>query len=122
MPGIAMLRMEEPAQFNPEKLETLCDRLGELEAEEAVADALGRIAHVVRNLPSIPDGMLREEIGALAIDADLIGMSTLARVSRDVVRCMARRDAIAVAATLARLVRVGERSLHAVWELETLSG
>ena len=44
-------------------------------------------------------------------------MGGLARVARDVTQCLDRGDGIAVAATLSRLIRVGERSLTAVWDL-----
>ena len=49
-------------------------------------------------------------------------MATLSRVARDVQRCAARRDAVALAATYMRLLRVGERSIKAIWDLEDASG
>lgn len=125
-PCVTELRVDEPARFNPERLESLCNTMGETAAEAEVAHALDRIAAVVRRLPSLDDDArppaLIFDIGALAKDADLIGMATLARVSRDVLACLSRNDDISTAATLARLARVGERSIHAVWELEDLSG
>jgi hypothetical protein len=50
--------------------------------------------------------------------ADKIGMVTLARVAQDVGLCAGRSDAAALAATLARLTRIGDRSLSAVWDLQ----
>ena len=47
-------------------------------------------------------------------------MTTLARVARDVLRPAPSHDAAALGATLARLVRIGERSLMAVWDLQDL--
>ena len=47
-------------------------------------------------------------------DARLIGMATLAQAGRHVLDCLDRDDPIALAATLARLERVGDRSIDAI--------
>lgn len=44
-------------------------------------------------------------------------MLTFARVAGDVLRATDAGDASAQAATLARLVRIGDRSLNAFWDL-----
>ena len=44
-------------------------------------------------------------------------MTLLARVGRDVLALSDRPDATALAATMARLERIGEISLVAVWDL-----
>lgn len=67
----------------------------------------------------VPD--LRDAVEVLISDAELIGMATLARVARNVVDCIERGNLVAIAATLARLERVGDRSIHAVWDLEDMS-
>ncbi len=124
-PNISELRLEEPARFNPERLEELCRRIGEVRAEAEVAHALQRISDVLPTLPIV----LYEQPGAFAVtvdqvagDAELIGMATLARVARDVLDSFTTNNDVALAATLARLERVGERSILAVWDLEDLSG
>lgn len=124
-PDILQLRPEEPARFDPDRLEELCRRIGEVRAEAEVALALHRISEelpalsaTLRDRPGDFAGLL----GQIIRDADLIGMASLARVARDVLDCFARRNEVALAATLARLDRVGERSIHAVWDLEDLSG
>lgn len=123
-PTITELAPEEPARFNPECLEELCLKIGEVRAEAEVALALHRISEVLPNL----NAMLRDDGNAFAVvvdqiceDADLIGMATLARVARNVADSYATQNHVALAATLARLDRVGERSIHAVWDLEDLS-
>ena len=45
-------------------------------------------------------------------------MATLAHVARDVRICLRRGDPVALSATLARLDRVGDRSIHAVFDLD----
>jgi hypothetical protein len=117
--------MEEPARFDPECLEDLCRQIGEVRAEAEVALALHRISE---SLPKLGTLLERDERGflgevdQLARDAELIGMATLSRVARSVVDNYTLGDHVALAATLARLDRVGERSIHAVWDLEDLSG
>jgi hypothetical protein len=56
-------------------------------------------------------------------DADMIGMISLARVSRRMCCPVSERaDTVGYAATLgAPVARVGERSMHAVWELDDIS-
>ena len=46
----------------------------------------------------------------------------LARVGRDVLACLHRADVVALMSTHARLMRVGDRSIRAIWDLEDLSG
>ena len=123
-PILTELAPEEPARFNPERLEELCLKIGEVRAEAEVALALHRISE---HLPAI--AVLSRNnapafvvaIDEIANDAELIGMATLARVARSVLDSHATANHVALAATLSRLDRVGERSIHAVWDLEDLS-
>ena len=59
---------------------------------------------------------------ALARAATGLGMGRLAQVAQDVVAAALAGDAAARAATLARLERVGDRSLHAIWDLQDVTG
>jgi hypothetical protein len=54
-------------------------------------------------------------------DAEMIGMTSLARVAAHVLTCLERATRWATPRRSARLARVGERSMHAVWELEDIS-
>lgn len=123
---VAELRPEEPARFDPDTLEDLCHKIGEARAEAEVARALRRISDALASLPPPEHAgdavTLNATVGALCRDADRIGMASVARVANQVLDCLARNDGRALSATLARLSRVGHRSLHAVWELEDLSG
>jgi hypothetical protein len=53
--------------------------------------------------------------------AEQIGMSDLARVAGDVTATCDSEDGVAQAATLFRMIRMGDRSLTAVWNLRDLS-
>ncbi len=123
---ITLLPLEEPARFNPGQLEQLCERLGDARAEAEVSHALQRLSTLLAEVAILRDtgqhDALEEVLAALVRDAQLIGMATLARVGRNVLDCLDSGDPTALAATSARLDRIGERSLHAVWDLEDLSG
>lgn len=124
--GVTELPLGEPAGFNPSQLELLCDRLGEQRAEAEVAHALDRLATLLGEIAPLKKNgdhdALEEVLAALVRDARLIGMATLAQAGRHVLDCLESGDLIALAATLARLERVGDRSIHAIWDLEDLSG
>ncbi|WP_439136527.1 hypothetical protein [Roseicyclus sp.] len=124
--GVTDLPLGEPARFNPSQLELLCDHLGEHRAEAEVAYALERIAKSLTEIGCVKLRADREALekvlASLVGDARLIGMATLAQAGRHVLDCLDHGDPIALAATLARLERVGNRSIDAIWDLEDLSG
>lgn len=124
--AVGRLQPEEPARFDPDSLEALCRRIGETRAEAEVARALERISTTLATLDRLKSAEGERHLGnalrALVRDAELIGMTTLARVARSVLDSRAAGDGIAFSATLARLERVGDRSMLAVWDLEDLSG
>lgn len=60
---------------------------------------------------------MRKNTRMMIAIADQIGMHAVARVARDVTECLDAADSIALSATLARLIRVGDRSLNALWDL-----
>lgn len=123
--GVTELPLGEPAGFNPGQLELLCDRLGEHRAEAEVAQALDRLASLLGQIASRSrqgdHALLEQVLVALVRDARMIGMATLAQAGRHVLDCLDSGDGVALAATLARLERVGDRSIHAIWDLEDVS-
>ncbi len=123
---VTMLRMEEPARFNPDRLEQLCAEIGERRAEREVALALEAISADLQNLSGVDASQTPEALSApvrsIVTAAEMIGMASLARVGWDVLACLERGDPVSLAATHSRLARVGERSINAIWDLEDLSG
>ncbi|MEQ8365860.1 MAG: hypothetical protein RIB61_04055 [Roseicyclus sp.] len=123
---IIELPLAETARFNPGQLEAFCGRMGEVRSEHEVARALDRLSNRLSQVARLRKGgdmaVLDRAVGALVRDATLIGMATLARVGADVLECIRSDDQVALSATLARLDRVGDRSIHAVWDLEDISG
>lgn len=64
---------------------------------------------------------LRKSARSLIAIADQVGMSAMAKIAGDVTQAIDAEDAPAVAAILFRLMRVGERSLTAVWDQQDMT-
>ncbi len=122
---VAVLRHEEVVRLDPGRVMALCAELGEREAEALVERAMQEMA---LRLGAMERDWRRGDIDTLARNARAVarlahrvGMATLARVAGDVAACAAAADMTACAATWARLARIGDRSLAAVWNLQDLS-
>ncbi|NIZ60312.1 hypothetical protein DL239_04920 [Sedimentitalea sp. CY04] len=100
-------------------------QLGEAGAEDVVCRAIEelavRLSHCERLWRQADLPNLRKSARSLVAIADQIGMSAMAGIARDVTQAIDTEDQPAIAATLFRLLRVGERSLTAVWEQQDLS-
>ncbi len=119
---LAWLVHEEGVRLDGERLGALYAELGEAAAEAVICRAMEDLATaladlqrlaVCRDLAPMP-GRAR----MLARVAGDLGMDSLARVALDAEVCAGRGDLAALAAVLARLVRIGDRSLTAVWDLQ----
>jgi predicted pyridoxine 5'-phosphate oxidase superfamily flavin-nucleotide-binding protein len=64
---------------------------------------------------------LRKNSRSLIAIADQVGLQKMAAVANDVMSAVDQADPVAIAATLTRLIRVGERSLTAIWDVQDLS-
>jgi len=115
----------ENVRLNPEKLGELYAQLGEAGTEDVICRAIEelavRLTHCERlwRQNNVPD--LRKNARSLIAIADQIGMSAMSSIARDVTIAIDNEDPPAVAAILFRLLRVGERSLTAVWDQHDLS-
>ncbi len=119
---VRLEQTSEVARFDPTRLEQLCREKGEAQAETEAAEALSVIGRLLRNMGPETERLGDQELGTyldtLRSSADRIGMSTLARVAGDVRHCLDKGDHAALGATLARLYRVGDRSIHAIFDLD----
>lgn len=120
-----MLKQEEAVRLDAGQLEKLYEELGEAGAEDVVCRALEelavRLAQTERAWRAAQLGTMRKSARSLVAIAEQIGMNTLARVAGDVTVCADSGDHIALAATVTRLVRIGERSLSEIWDLQDLT-
>jgi len=125
MAELARLEPEEVVRLNPDRLTELYVQLGEAGAEEVVCRAMEelavRLADIQVVYPEVEANILRKAAEGVAELATHVGLSSLARVAFDVDYCLHMGDGPAIAATMARLRRIGERSLTAVWDMRDLS-
>ncbi|MCR8549023.1 hypothetical protein M4578_14385 [Salipiger sp. P9] len=122
---VATLCPTEKAGLDPERLHGLYARFGTQEGENLVCRAMEELAYRLGMADRLYEQAdlagMRKCTRALGAIAEQIGMSGLCRISADVVQCIDDGDAVALAATLARMARMGERSLYAVWDLQDLT-
>ncbi|WP_119839458.1 hypothetical protein [Pseudooceanicola algae] len=122
MEHVLVLVQQEAVRLDPDRLEALYFQLGEAGAEDVLCRAMEEIAlrlgHTERLFRQGRRAEMRKSSRSLVAMAEQIGMNALARVAQDVTQCIDDDDFVALAATLARLLRVGEQSLTAVWDLQ----
>lgn len=115
-PCRALLRLSfaERPGVDPAPLICLISEFGSTRTEDVVCRALDSILrHLVRLKGTEPDTKDARRIAAIALQ---IGQSGIARVATDVARTIDAADAIAYAATLARLTRCCEVALNTLWD------
>ncbi len=124
MSAIEKLRVDEPVRLDPDRLVVLYAELGQLAAERLIAAAMEDLAvHLVAVQLAAQErrnDLLERGAGEIVRLATQVGMVLLARVARDVQICAARKDRMSQAAVLARLMRIADRSLTAVWDLQDM--
>ncbi len=122
---ILQMRPAEQVCVDRERLGALYAQLGEAGAEDIVCRALEelalRMSQCDRLYRAASWADLRKNSRSLIAIADQVGLRKLASVARDVMCAIDQTDDVAVAATLTRLIRIGERSLTAIWDTQDLS-
>lgn len=112
--------MQEPVRVDVRRLSEIVDELGESAAQSIIGAALEQLATALKctREAAMAGRMvdLIERAEMLSRLAWEIGLPTLAGVAVDVMACAERRDETSLAATLARLMRIGNRSLTEIWD------
>ncbi|KIN74675.1 hypothetical protein [Sulfitobacter guttiformis] len=125
MSYIVNIRLAEPVQLDQVRLGTLYAQLGETGAGHVISRAMEELAVRLEQCETLWRAsnriQLRKHARSLIAISDQIGMHRLAQVARDVTDCIDAEDEVAIAATLSRMLRTGERSLSAIWAMEDLS-
>ncbi len=125
MEDVKTLAQTEQVRLDPDRLGALYRQMGEANAEEVICRAVEELAVRLTQAEKLWRAGewqdLRKSVRSLIAIADQVGMTKLSRVAGDVTDAIDHNDAVAAAATLTRLLRVGERSLTAVWDLQDLS-
>lgn len=125
MNQIVQIRSLEPIQLDQVRLNALYAQLGSEGAQSVVCRAMEELAARLAECDTLWRAKnyehLRKQARSLTAIADQIGMDRLAQVAGHVTTSIDAEDEIALAATLSRLLRIGERSLTAIWTMENLS-
>lgn len=125
MNHVLKIRLKETVRVDQDRLGALYSELGEAGAEDVVCRAMEELAlrlshcsrlHSARNIAD-----LRKCTRSLIAISDQIGMHLLARVAGDVMACIDNNDVPALNATFSRLLRIGEQSLTAIWDLQDIT-
>ena len=123
--NILTVNHRENVHLDSQKLSDLYRQLGEVSAEDVVCRAIEelavRLTHCERLWRQSDVEKLRKSARSLIAISEQIGLTDMASIARDVTVAIDANDQPATAATLFRLIRVGERSLTAVWEQQDLS-
>lgn len=123
---ICVLTHDESVELSSDQLGALYAQLGEESADAVVCRALEELANRLSLIErsfyqSDFPGLSKAARGLVGI-AEQVGMQRLADVAKDVHALAEHSDGPALAAALARLVRLGDRSLTAIWEVQDMNG
>ncbi|WP_050604571.1 hypothetical protein [Ruegeria sp. 6PALISEP08] len=122
---IITLEHKESVLLDPDQLSGLYSQLGDKNALDVlcrtVEELAVRLSNCERYWRHREWSDLRKCAKSLVAISEQVGMTALARVAGDVAQSVDAGDAVAAGATLGRLIRVGERSLTAVWDQQDLS-
>lgn len=122
---ITELRFAEVVRLDSDQLDNLIRTLGPRAAEDivcrAIEDLASRLTRCERAATRRELGELRKELRGLRDLAGELGMTAVKTTAGFVRDCINAGDMVALDATVARLVRLGDLSLYAVWDIEGLS-
>ena len=120
MATLARLDITEDVRFDGRRLGAIMDELGESTAESVICAALEQLAN---GLSATRRSALAGDRAGTVAQAESVarlawqlGLVSLAGVAVDVGRCADHRDQAAQSATMARMMRVGRRSLTEIWD------
>ncbi|WP_099824857.1 hypothetical protein [Oceaniglobus indicus] len=120
--NILRLTLYEAVRINPTSIAALGRDDGAGPADAGVAETLEDLALYLAQLPAAyRDSRFRDlasaccEIGEIA---GALGLERLSRVARTVAGLTAGDDSVALAANLARLMRLGNEALSVIWNLQ----
>ncbi|MFD1342680.1 hypothetical protein [Litorisediminicola beolgyonensis] len=111
---------KEQVRLDHDRLNLLYADVGLREAEDMLCRAMEELALRLGQAERLWRGgelqELRRCVRALGAIAGQIGLDGIVAVARDVGACVDRQDSVALAAVLARLLRLGEASLSELWD------
>ena len=126
MTKITMLWQDEALRMDPERLAAIYVDMGEARAQVAVSRAMEDLAITLERIKGLARVGRRGDLVNKALRirdiAEPLGLSSLSKAAANLAEVGETKNPVALAATLARLERVANRSLKMVWDLQDLSG
>ena len=89
--------------------------------ERAMEELALRMSHCDRLYQASNWLELRKNCRSLIAIAEQVGLQKLANVAGDVICAIDQNSHVAIGATLPRLIRIGERSLTAIWDTQDVT-
>ncbi|MEM1234204.1 MAG: hypothetical protein AAGH70_08755 [Pseudomonadota bacterium] len=125
MENVIVLAHDEVVRMDGRAVAALQGQLGEAGAEGVVNRAMEEMANRLSLIERCyfqgeTDALWKATKGLIGI-AEQIGLETLAGAARALADCAKGDDAVALSAVLNRLIRLGDRSLTAVWDMPETS-
>lgn len=124
MAHVRALALTEPVRVDTRRVGDIVRELGESAAQNVIGLALEQLA---QTLTAIEAAWQSGDRAATAEQAERlsrlswqVGLLSLAGVAMDLGLAIERRNEVAMAAIHARLLRVGNRSLTAIWDVTDL--
>lgn len=126
MNDVSTIRLTETAGLDRERLADILVEMGEPAAERLIGRTLEDLAERLNRAERawVRGDHVRLCHGAreMADVAARIGLTTFAQSAVNVSRVSMTGDYAALAATVARMIRVGEASLMSVWDMRDIHG
>lgn len=120
--SITSLSLRERVSLDREPIEEMCHALGPERAEALVGSAMEELAVWLNRAEKLVRAGNRTELARIArlsaAVARRLGMPLLARIALETADLAVNGDDATLTAVAARMTRVGESSLVAVWELQ----
>lgn len=125
MEFLTLLRQDERVHVDPDRLAALYAEIGTRASEAIICRAMAelslRLAAIEATYETGDHVLLAKSARGIVGIAAEIGLASLASAAQNLASSAISRDHAATSATLARLIRVGDRSLTEIWDLQDLS-
>ncbi|MCH2076385.1 MAG: hypothetical protein MK180_05780 [Rhodobacteraceae bacterium] len=125
MENVIVLAHDEAVRMDGQAISALTAQLGEAGAEgvinKAMEEVANRLSLIERCYYKQENDVLWKSAKGLISIAEQIGLMELAVSAQAVADCAQHDDKVALAAVVNRLVRMGDRSLTAVWDISDIS-
>ncbi|MGR3714266.1 MAG: hypothetical protein ACU0A6_14240 [Shimia sp.] len=124
MTHVSQLHFNEAAHVNEDDLTRLYIKMDYRQAERTIIAAIDALSQGLAEAETAcSEGTDRDLMAACrktARAAQQLGMAKIATVARDVRVALHQDDQHAAQATLARLLRMGEPSMRALWQIKAI--